>query len=222
MVNIFLLFWRSHFVTPGYFVVFTGLLVQLQEVWELPKQSLLCRICNSAATAGSWKLLHAELDHWLNILGFTQSLSGNKLQPWNAKHQESSRNFFDHTYQAIHKELTKLWVWSVCVSLWGVFCVQPHRAAKLSFQVWHCSINSLWGTRSTWKTLQMTLEKWISICSEIGPRVWNRMCLWEIILGPCGFLLCSTLLFRKLTSPSTLYSLQRDMGILWEQTWLGC
>lgn len=183
--------------------------LRFQEVWELPKQSLLCRICSSTATARSRKLLHADLDHWLNLLVFTQSLSGNKLQSWNAKHQDSSRNFFDHMYQVIHKELTKLWLYCICVSLRGVFCVQPRRATKSSFQVWHCSINSLWSTRSKWKTLQMTLEKWISICSETGPQVWNRMCLWEIILGPYGFLLCSTLLFRKLTNPSTLYSLQR-------------
>lgn len=68
----------------------------------------------------------------------------------------------------------------------------------------------------------MTLEKWISICSQIGPQVWNRMCLWEIILGPYGFLLCSTLLFRKLTCPHSLYSLGKDMCIFWEQTLLGC
>lgn len=55
------------FFTLGCFVVFTVFLIQLilQEVWELPKQSLLCRICSSAATVRSWKLIHAELNHWI-------------------------------------------------------------------------------------------------------------------------------------------------------------
>lgn len=47
------------------------------------------------------------------------------------------------------------------------------------------------------------------------------MWLWEIILGPYGFLLCSTLLFRKQTCPSALYSFKINMGMFCENTLLG-
>lgn len=217
MVNIFLLFWRSHFSHLA--TLWCSL-----DFWCNSRKSgsSQSKVCSAGSVtqqgAGSYSMLSWIIDwiFWDSLRACQETNSNPEMQSI----KSPQGTFFDHTYQAIHKELTEHQ--SVFVSLWGVFCVQPHRAAKLSFQVWHCSINSLWGTRSTWKTLQMTLEKWISICSEIGPRVWNRMCLWEIILGPYGFLLCSTLLFRKLTSPSTLCSLQRDMGILWEQTLLGC
>lgn len=77
----------------------------------------------------------------LNLLGFTQSLLGNwevVCQILKCKASRHLQEFFwsyvqCNSWRTI-KTCSGFCVFSV--ALWWVFCVQPHRTAKWSFQVW--------------------------------------------------------------------------------------
>lgn len=67
MVNVLFLFWRSHFSHLAVLWCSLYFWCNSDSRKSGSSHSKVCsaEICSSAATARSWKLIHAELDHWI-------------------------------------------------------------------------------------------------------------------------------------------------------------